>query len=232
MKVCVITGASNGIGYKLAQDFKDNGYQVINLDKVSNKVDGIDFIKTDLKNINNIKSSFELIKDKYKKAHVLINNAAISKFSKSILETTNEDLDNVIDINLKGAYLCAQEFIKLNNDETYGRIINISSTRHHQNEANWELYGMSKGGIVSLTNSLCISLSDTPITVNTISPGWIEIQDYDHLSNEEHLLHPSRRVGKPKDISNVCLFLANEENDFINGANIVVDGGVHLKMQY
>ena len=86
--------------------------------------------------------------------------------------------------------------------------------------------------MVSLTNSLCVSLSNTNITVNAISPGWIETEEYEHLTLKDHKQHPSGRVGKPQDIVNVCLFLSKEENDFINGANIIVDGGMTKKMIY
>ena len=78
---------------------------------------------------------------------------------------------------------------------------------------------------------MAISLSDTPITVNAISPGWIMVDDYE-LSEIDHKQHPSGRVGVPRDIVNTCLFLTNEENDFINAANIVVDGGMTKKMIY
>ena len=115
---------------------------------------------------------------------------------------------------------------------SYGRIINIASTRFHQNEQDWEAYGMTKGGIVSLTNSLCVSLSNTNITVNAITPGWIEVNDYAGLRMQDHHQHPCGRVGKPKDILNVCLFLCEEENDFIDGANIFVDGGMSKRMFY
>ncbi len=96
----------------------------------------------------------------------------------------------------------------------------------------WELYGMSKGGITSLTNTLCVSLIGTPITVNAISPGHIYTGAWKDLEERDHTIHPSNRVGISRDISNVCLFLANEENDFINGANIIVDGGMTKKMIY
>ena len=101
-----------------------------------------------------------------------------------------------------------------------------------QNEAGWEAYGASKGGIVSLTNSLCVSLINTGITVNAISPGWIETGDYESLTERDHKQHPSGRVGKPQDILNACLFLCREENDFINGANLIIDGGMTKKMIY
>ena len=90
----------------------------------------------------------------------------------------------------------------------------------------------SVGGLVSLTNSLCVSLRHTPITVNTISPGWIEVKDVMSLTQEDHEQHPSRRVGRPDDIVRACLFLADERNDFINGHNLIVDGGMSKRMIY
>ncbi|RDC48945.1 SDR family NAD(P)-dependent oxidoreductase, partial [Acinetobacter sp. RIT592] len=164
--------------------------------------------------------------------HILINNGAISKFNKSIYDITLSEFDEVMDVNLRGSFICSQEFIKANQDESYGRIVNIASTRFNQNEAGWESYGASKGGLISLTNTMAISLSNTPITVNAISPGWIETQDYEGLSESDHKIHPSGRVGKPKDIVNTCLFLTHYENDFINGCNIIVDGGMTKKMIY
>ena len=95
-----------------------------------------------------------------------------------------------------------------------------------------EGYAASKGGIYSLTHALALSLSEYHITVNAISPGWIQTQDYDTLREEDHLQHPSRRVGKPADIARMCVFLCNEQNDFINGENIVIDGGMTRKMIY
>jgi hypothetical protein len=139
---------------------------------------------------------------------------------------------DVLDVNLVASFICSKEFIKLNEGQNYGRIINIASTRFNQNEEGWEAYGASKGGLVSLTNTMAVSLSNTPITVNAISPGWIETENYDKLTKNNHIQHPSGRVGEPKDIVNAALFLADEENDFINAHNLIVDGGMTKKMIY
>lgn len=77
-----------------------------------------------------------------------------------------------------------------------------------------------------------MSLAKTPITVNTVSPGWIQTEDYAALSIRDHAQHPSGRVGLPRDVVNACLFLAHEENDFVNGHNLVVDGGMTKRMFY
>ncbi|MGL4800041.1 MAG: SDR family NAD(P)-dependent oxidoreductase [Cellulosilyticaceae bacterium] len=234
MKNVIVTGAAQGIGYHLAKAFAAKGYKVFALDilDVEFVEENIEVIKTDLSNEAHIKNAFKQIKTHFGPIHILINNGAISKFHKNILDVSAEEFDKVLAVNLRGSFLCCKEFVKANAGETYGRIINIASTRYNQNEADWEAYGASKGGLVALTNTLCVSLSDTPITVNAISPGWIEVEAYDKLSEMDHKQHPSGRVGKPSDIVNACLFLSKEENDFINGTNIVIDGGMTKKMIY
>lgn len=233
-KVVVVTGASNGIGKAIATEYAKLNALVIAIDiKEYNFNDkNIIFYKADLKDEKRIRDIFEDVVKKYKTIHVLINNGAISKFNKSVYDITLNEFDEVMDVNLRGSFICSQEFIKANQNESYGRIVNIASTRFNQNEAGWESYGASKGGLISLTNTMAISLSNTPITVNAISPGWIETQDYEGLIESDHKIHPSGRVGKPKDIVNTCLFLTNYENDFINGCNIIVDGGMTKKMIY
>ncbi len=79
---------------------------------------------------------------------------------------------------------------------------------------------------------MCVSLEGTPITVNAISPGWIQTSNYENLTKKDHSQHPSNRVGKSRDIVNACMFLTHVENDFVNGANIIVDGGMTKKMIY
>lgn len=234
MKRVIITGGAKGIGKALVEGFAQKGYDVFALDILENNFENknIHFFKMDLKNEKEIKNIFQMIKEKFGEVHILINNGAISKFNKSITEIEINEFDEVINTNLRGSFICCKEFIKINNGASFGRIINIASTRFNQNEAGWEAYGSSKGGIVSLTNTLCVSLSGTGITINAISPGWIEVEDYESLREKDHSQHPSGRVGKPKDIVNLCLFLSNEENDFINGANILVDGGMTKKMIY
>jgi NAD(P)-dependent dehydrogenase (short-subunit alcohol dehydrogenase family) len=166
---------------------------------------------------------------------VIINNAGISYFN-SILDTTVEEFDKVLDINMRPVFITARILANLReanpNLNTYGRIINISSTRFLMSEPNSEAYAASKGAIVSLTHALAVTLSKYKITVNSISPGWIETGNYDMLSPLDHSQHPSGRVGKPDDIARTCLFLCQPDNDFINGQNIVIDGGMTKKMIY
>ncbi|MGL5346226.1 MAG: SDR family NAD(P)-dependent oxidoreductase [Peptostreptococcaceae bacterium] len=232
-KVVIVTGASRGLGKEIAKSYAKLNANVIAVDIIECNFEekNIDFFKVDLKSEEQINSMFIQVLNKYKTVHILINNGAISMFNKSIFEIETKEFDEVIAVNLRGSFICSKEFIKANKGQNYGRIVNISSTRYNQNEAGWEAYGASKGGLISLTNTMAISLSDTPITVNAISPGWIRVGDYE-LSEIDKKQHPSGRVGEPRDIVNACLFLTNTENDFVNGANIIVDGGMTKKMIY
>ncbi|MGL4568894.1 MAG: SDR family oxidoreductase, partial [Fusobacteriaceae bacterium] len=164
-KVCIITGGTGGIGYHLSEGFFEAGYKVIALDisKHRELSEGIDFIRVDLKSEQEIKTAFKKAISKYGAVHILINNGAISSFKKSITEISVDEFDDIIDVNLRGSFICCKEFVEGNRGQDYGRIINISSTRWNQNEENWEAYGASKGGLVSLTSTLAISLSKTPI---------------------------------------------------------------------
>lgn len=234
-RIAIITGSEGGIGRALILSFINAGYKVVGIDIFPQKnvaESGYDYYCVDISSPGEVKDCFDSIKTKYSTAHIIINNAAIANFRKHPLEITPEEFSKVINTNLCGTFYCCREFLRINKGESFGRIINISSTRFNQNEEGWEAYGASKGGVVSLTNSLAVSLSDTPVTVNAISPGWIETKDYESLSQSDHKQHPSGRVGRPDDISRVALFLCNEENDFINAQNIIVDGGMTKKMIY
>ncbi|MCI5773469.1 MAG: SDR family oxidoreductase [Erysipelotrichaceae bacterium] len=233
MDKVVITGGARGIGRSLALGYAKAGYAVYTLDilEAEHGDPNIHHMLVDLCDEQQISAAFKKIAEQGA-IHVLINNGAISSFHKAITDISVAEFDKVINTNLRGSFICAKNFVEANKPADYGRIINIASTRFHQNEANWEAYGASKGGIVALTNSLCVSLSNTHITVNAISPGWIANDHYEEISLADHQQHPSGRVGKPEDITRACLFLSAKESDFINGANLIVDGGMTKKMIY
>lgn len=233
-RICVVTGGTGGIGYFVSEGFNKAGYKVVAIDKHQHKTMsvGIEFIKADLRSEPELHSAMQKVVGKFGAIHVLINNGAIANFHKSITEMTVEEFEDVMNVNLRGSFICSKEFVQANSGQTYGRIINMASTRWLQNEPDWEAYGASKGGLVSFTSSLAVSLAKTPITVNAVSPGWVQIDQYEGLTQEDHEQHPSGRVGLPRDIVNACLFLAHEENDFINGHNLVVDGGMTKRMFY
>ena len=241
-KVVLVTGGANGIGKSISQAFLNTGATVIvaDIDVINGETVVEDwqkenlnavFYKINLIDVAAIKKMFEDLVCKFGKIDVLVNNAGKGSF-KPLPELSIEEWDEVIHLNLRAAFVTSQQFAKYHEPNRYGRIINIASTRYLMSEPNSEAYAASKGGIVSLTHALALSLSGEGVAVNAISPGWIANHHYDRLLPSDHAQHPAKRVGKPADIARACLFLADEQNDFITGQNIVVDGGMTKKMIY
>ena len=236
-----VTGGAEGIGRAIVEAFCKDGHQVAfcDINAVSGQQTARDtgaiFHPVDVSDKEALESCMQQILDEWKDIDILINNVGISKFS-SITETSVEDFDKILSINLRPVFITSRLLAihrkKQPSPNPYGRIINICSTRYLMSEPGSEGYAASKGGIYSLTHALASSLSEWHITVNSIAPGWIQTHDYNQLRPEDHSQHPSRRVGKPEDIARMCLFLCEENNDFINGENITIDGGMTKKMIY
>ncbi len=237
-KRAIVTGGANGIGKAIAIALEEAGAKVWVVDKDK---EGLEKLKKhypwihttllDLADADEILKFFRQIEVEWRFADILINNAGLSRF-KPLDKLTIEEWDYIINSNLRAAFICAREFSKMHANNQYGRIIQLASTRHLMSEPGGEAYGASKGGIVSLTHALANSLAGTGITVNCISPGWIHTGDPERLRERDHAQHPSGRVGKPSDISSLIMWLCMPENDFVNGENIYIDGGMTRKMIY
>lgn len=241
-KVVVITGAASGIGREIAKMYGAEQAKLVLIDRsvelleelgMQLRQQGKDVLTygIDLQSVQAIVETVTEIEEKWKNIDILINNAGVSKWH-SPYEITEEQWDEVVDSNLKGTFFMARECAKVMKKHGNGRIVNMASTRAFMSEPNTEAYASSKGGIVALTHALAISLGQDGITVNCISPGWIETSAYDGLRQEDHTQHPSQRVGKPADIGRACFFLTSAQNDFVTGENITVDGGMTKKMIY
>ena len=236
-----ITGGAEGIGKAIVEAFCLSGDQVAFCDinetagQETAKATGSIFHKVDVSDKDALESCIQRILSEWNDIDIIVNNVGISQFS-SITETSVEDFDKILSINLRPVFITSRLLAIHRKEQSspnpYGRIINICSTRYLMSEPGSEGNAASKGGSYSLTHALALSLSEWNITVNSIAPGWIQTHDYDQLQPEDHSQHPSRRVGKPEDIARMCLFLCEENNDFINGENITIDGGMTKKMIY
>ncbi len=240
-RVVVVTGGANGIGRGVARAFAERGDCVVVADvseasglieELKERAGDAHFVQTDVRDPEQIEHLFRYIENHLGRVDVLINNAGVSRFT-PFEELTVEIWEDVIHTNLRGNMLCAQKASKLMKSiGIHGSIVNIASTRASMSEPNSEAYAATKGGIVGLTHALAATLSDARITVNAISPGWIETQDYEGLRAIDHEQHFSKRVGTPEDIARACLYLTDPKNDFVTGVNLVVDGGMTRKMIY
>lgn len=233
-----VTGGASGIGSAIVKAFCDAGCKVAFCDKdarhgaATAQRCGAQFHSLDVTDTASLESSIRLVKERWGAVDVMVNNVGIGDF-KPLEESTLDDFRRVLDTNLVPVWITARAMaLQMPEADMHRRIINICSTRHAMSEPGTEAYSASKGAIASLTHALMASLAPKRITVNCISPGWIENGDYSALREVDHDFHPSGRVGRPEDIASMCLFLASPAADFINGENIVIDGGVTRKMIY
>lgn len=242
-KIVIVTGASNGIGREIASTYAQRGAKVVladineetgmkNTSKIKANGGKAIFVKTDVRKEEDIKRLIDTTKSNYETIDIVINNAGKGMF-KSPYDLTLEEWDDVINTNLRSVFLCSREAAKvMRESKAGGAIVNIASTRAFMSEPSSEAYAATKGGIVALTHALAASLSEDRITVNSISPGWIETGDYSQLRVVDHEQHLSKRVGTPADIARACLYLTAEDNNFVTGTNLTIDGGMTRKMIY
>ncbi|MCU0362016.1 MAG: SDR family oxidoreductase [Bacteroidales bacterium] len=241
-RVVIVTGAGRGIGRAVAEAFAIVGDTVVIADKDSESgsaaAAGISsaggkaiFYATDVGKICDIEDLFENVRARYARVDILVNNAGISRFG-SPYDISGDEWDELISVNLRGTMFCSREAASIMRTHGGGSIVNVASTRAFMSEPGWEAYAASKGGIISLTHALAASFAADNIRVNCISPGWIETGDYSSLRPEDHSQHFSGRVGKPEDVARLCVNVTANGNEFLNGANIILDGGMAHKMIY
>lgn len=251
-QVAVITGAGHGIGKGIAERFAREGASVVIAEVDENggrdtenaiQEAGGDalFVHTDVSSERSVRLMLQRTLDRYGTIHTLVNNAGITVF-KPLTETTLEDWEQVMNIDLRGVFLCskltAPEMIRRGG----GAIINISSNHAFSTLPDTELYAAAKGGVNAMTRSMALSLGRHGIRVNAICPGftntphlrrWLnEKKNAEKIEREIAGLHASGRIGEPGDIAGLAVYLAAEDSGMITGECIVMDGGLSSRLYH
>ena len=246
--VVLVTGGAQGIGRAIVQAFAQAGARLVvaDIDEVAGQETVRDqathgrarYVRCDVGKPQEVEALMENIAALEGQLDVLVNNAGIM-ISQPPDELPVEAWDRVLNVNLRGPFLCVKYGLPLLLKGTNPSVINIASTRALMSEPHTEAYSASKAGLLGLTHALAISLGPR-IRVNAVVPGWIDVSAWkrsdltlqEPLTEEDHCQHPVGRVGRPQDIAAACLYLASEEASFITGQYLVADGGMTVKMIY
>lgn len=245
-QTAIVTGAGRGIGEEISNRFAEAGADIVaaarteseirdTVEQVEERgVDGL-AVPTDLRSVEEIDNLMDTVLDERGTPDVLINNAALN-LTRPAMEQTLEEVDAMLEVNLRGLFLLSQRFGQevRNSDAEGGNIINISSLTSKLGVSYMTLYSGTNAGVTAISRGLAAELAEDGIRVNTVTPGLIEIDRIAKLveekGNEIYDLErvPLGRLGEPRHIADGCLFFASDLSEYVTGQELVVDGGVEF----
>ena len=243
MKTALVTGASRGIGKAIALQLAKKGFAVaINYGRSAEEANAIKtqieneggqaiLLQGDVSSTEDVVRMFATIKEVWGQLDVLVNNAGITKDG-LLMKMKDEDLDAVLDVNLKGSFYMMREASKIMLKQKSGKIVNISSVVGVMGNAGQVNYSATKAGVIGMTKSLARELAGRRINVNAVAPGMIETDMTKAMSDKarEAVIAgiPFKEMGKPEEIASVVSFLAGEDSNYITGQVICADGGMSI----
>lgn len=244
-QIAVITGAGRGIGKEIAKELGLNGAVVCLLDTDESELNesfneftelhiSCEKFNVDITNEFDVAKVFNSIKENHEKVDILVNNAGIIR-DNLIFKMSTNDWEQVIDVHLKGTFLCSKYAQEIMVKNAYGRIVNLSSASAlgNRGQAN---YAAAKAGIQGFTKTLALELGRYNITVNAVAPGFIATEmtksipkrngiSFEQLTEEKSSQIPVKRIGLPKDVAHAVCFFASKEASFVSGQVLYVAGG-------
>jgi 3-oxoacyl-[acyl-carrier protein] reductase len=243
-KVSLVTGASRGIGKAIALKLASLGARVaVNYVAIeaSNRVDADNLVgsithlggeamsvEADIRDSEAAQAMIEQVTDKWSKIDILVNNAGINRDT-LLLRMSDNAWDDVINTNLRGAYLCTKFALRSMMRQEWGRIISMSSVAGIVGNTGQSNYAASKGGLIAFTKSIAREMGSRNITVNAVAPGFIVTGMTDKLPSETReamlAMIPLQRFGQPEDVAELVAFLASERAGYITGQVVTIDGG-------
>ncbi|WP_172653049.1 SDR family NAD(P)-dependent oxidoreductase [Rhodococcus opacus] len=239
-RIALVTGSGAGIGAAIAERLGEHGRHVVLADlnheaaqahaaDMTSRGMSADALTMDIGDRASIEAGFKWVAETYGRCDILVNNAGIAK-TLPFLDYPDDHWEATLNVNLTGAFRCAQHAARLMLEQRWGRIINIASTSGMRAGTGRTAYGTSKAGLIGLTRQIAVELAPHGITANAVAPGPIETP----LSQAVHTaatraaynrLVPAQRYGTPDEVAAAVSFLASDDAAYINGHVIPVDGG-------
>jgi len=244
-RIAIVTGGAAGIGQATARLFANEGAHVVVLDKdgagaesvaaeITERGGTAAARTTDVSRADEAEAAVAFAVERFGTVDVLVNNAGI-ELKRPVEETTEEEWDRVLAVNLKSVFLMSKNVIGIMKAKRRGAIVNNSSVGYFIAAPNSAAYGASKAGMMALTRGMALELSPFNIRVNAVCPGVIDTpmnernlmraDDPDAMRRSWFEVTPLNRLGRPEDVANAMLFLACDESDFITGTPLIIDGG-------
>jgi 3-oxoacyl-[acyl-carrier protein] reductase len=238
----VITGGGRGIGKAIAETLARRGVNIVvvdvNLDIAKETADYLTTlgvrsipVKADVSHASDVSAIFGTAAKEFEKVEILVNNAGITRDG-LLMRMKEEDWDAVLNINLKGTFLCSKEVIRLMSRQRYGRIVNIASVVAFMGNAGQANYSASKAGIVGLTKTTAREYAGRGVTANAVAPGFITTAMTDALPEnvrtEMMKTIPMGRFGTVEDVANAVAFFAAPETGYVTGQVIHINGGMYM----
>lgn len=240
-KVAVVTGGSRGIGKAIAEKFAAEGASVAILyssnsasadavvEEIRNAGGTAKAYQCHVENSDEVGKTIDDVVNDLGKIDILVNNAGITR-DKLLMMMKEEDFDDVISVNLKGAYNTMRKVCPMLARQRWGRVINLSSIAGINGNAGQVNYSASKAGLIGMTKSAAREFAGRGITVNAIAPGFVETDMTEKFASDENVMKriPVGRMGRPDEIASLALFLASDAAAYITGEVIRIDGGLAI----
>lgn len=236
-KVFIVTGASSGMGKSCSELLLENDAVVIGIDRNDSTIehDRYSHCKADVLAEEQIQKCISEVDSQYGHIDGLVNAAGIFGNNKPFYELTSEEWNKVISVNTTGTFIVSKAAAPVMIREKHGKIVNISCIRSTIFKNNMADYAASKGAVASMTSAMALDLAPYNIQVNSVAPGFIytgmtaasfDIPDVRAMSEA---LIPNGRLGMPKDIASVVMFLLSDMSDYVTGTMLFADGGYHIQ---